>query len=187
MASIRLPGMISGLRMEKGTAALGGLETWSILEGMPAWAGPGQLSELRTTLVGSEAGEAAPEVGLGDTEEASSLEDRWGLLPASPSVSTEAEGLGEGQGWLSRRQCGQLRGRLGNRWSSSLGNRALWLHSLCPSSTSSFLGGRGGTEGVVEEAEREKSHTLCTPVNLAVPVRSGHSFLSVLGRLLGLI
>lgn len=137
--------------------------------------------------MGSEAGEAAPEVGLGDTEEASSLEDRWGLLPASPSVSTEAEGLGEGQGWLSRRQCGQLRGRLGNRWSSSLGNRALWLHSLCPSSTSSFLGGRGGTEGVVEEAEREKSHTLCTPVNLAVPVRSGHSFLSVLGRLLGLI
>ena len=47
MASIRLPGMISGLRMEKGTAALGGLETWSILEGMPAWAGPGQLSELQ--------------------------------------------------------------------------------------------------------------------------------------------
>lgn len=35
--------MISGLRMEKGTAALGGLETWSILEGMPAWADPGAM------------------------------------------------------------------------------------------------------------------------------------------------
>lgn len=63
--------------------------------------------------MGSEAGEVAPEVGLGDIEEASSLEDRWGLLSASPSVSPEAEGLGEGQGWLSRRQCGQLRGRQG--------------------------------------------------------------------------
>lgn len=33
---------------------------------------------LRTTLVGSEAGAVAPEVGLGDVEEASSLEDGWG-------------------------------------------------------------------------------------------------------------
>lgn len=49
----------------------------------------------------------------GSGDGASSLENRWGLLPASPSVSTEAEDMGEGQGWLSRRQCGQLRGRPG--------------------------------------------------------------------------
>lgn len=38
-------------------------------------------------------------------------------------------------------------------------NHALWLHSLSPSSA--FSGGRGGTEGVVGEAEQEKGHTLC--------------------------
>lgn len=47
MASVRLPSMMPGLRMEKGTAASGGLETWSILEGMPGWAGLGQWSELQ--------------------------------------------------------------------------------------------------------------------------------------------
>lgn len=67
MASIRLPGMISGLRMEKGTAALGGLETWSILEGMPAWAGPGQLSELqrieKAIPSSAEQAEGRPQIG----------------------------------------------------------------------------------------------------------------------------
>lgn len=56
-----------------------------------------------------------------------------------------------------------------------------------PSSASSFSGGRGGTEGVVEEVElREEPHSLSS-VNLAGLVRSGHSFLSMLGRLLGLM
>lgn len=46
MASIRLPSMMPGLRMEKGTVASGGLER-SILEGVPGWAGLGQWSELQ--------------------------------------------------------------------------------------------------------------------------------------------
>lgn len=46
-------------------------------------------------MVGSEAGAVAPEVGL------ARWKIDWGFLPASPSVSTEAEDLGEGQGWLS--------------------------------------------------------------------------------------
>lgn len=37
MAGIRLPSMMPGLRMEEGTAASGGLETWTILEGLPGW------------------------------------------------------------------------------------------------------------------------------------------------------
>lgn len=41
MASLRLPSTMPGLRMEKGTAASGGLDTWSILQGMPGWAGLG--------------------------------------------------------------------------------------------------------------------------------------------------
>lgn len=48
MASIRLPSVMPGLRMEKGTVASGGLETWSILEGMPGWAGLEQWSVERT-------------------------------------------------------------------------------------------------------------------------------------------
>lgn len=93
------------------------------------------------------------EVGLGKL----ALEDRWELLRASPSVSPEAEDRREGQGWLSRRQCGQLRGRQGTgREIMPFGFTA-----CLPSSASSFSGGRGGTEGVVEEVEREKSHTLC--------------------------
>lgn len=44
MASLRLPSTMPGLRMEKGTAASGGLETWSILEGMPGWAGLGTMA-----------------------------------------------------------------------------------------------------------------------------------------------
>lgn len=47
MASIRLPSVMPGLRMEKGTVASGGLETWSILEGMPGWAGLEQWSVLQ--------------------------------------------------------------------------------------------------------------------------------------------
>lgn len=48
MASIRLPSVMPGLRMEKGTVASGGLETWSIQEGMPGWAGLEQWSVERT-------------------------------------------------------------------------------------------------------------------------------------------
>lgn len=84
--------------------------------------------------MGSEAGAVgavAPEVGLGDMEEASSLEDRWagGQEDFSLPVPLWAEGPEEGQGCLSRRQrdllcAGQGTGR--GR------DRALWLHSLFP-------------------------------------------------------
>lgn len=41
MAGIRLPSMMPGLRMEEGTAASGGLETWTILEGLLGWSRAG--------------------------------------------------------------------------------------------------------------------------------------------------
>lgn len=41
MAGIRLPSMMPGLRMDEGTAASGGLETWTILEGLPGWSRAG--------------------------------------------------------------------------------------------------------------------------------------------------
>lgn len=54
MASLRLPSTMPGLRMEKGTAASGGLETWSVLEGMPGWAG------LGATVRAAKGGEGFP-------------------------------------------------------------------------------------------------------------------------------
>lgn len=41
MAGIRLPSMMPGLRMEEGTVASGGLETSTILEGLPGWSRAG--------------------------------------------------------------------------------------------------------------------------------------------------
>lgn len=41
MAGIRLPSMMPGLRMEEGTVTSGGLETWTILEGLPGWSRAG--------------------------------------------------------------------------------------------------------------------------------------------------
>lgn len=71
MASIRLPSMMPGLRMEKGTVASGGLETWSILEGMPGWAGLGQWSELqrmeKASLICRASRGRAPECQREDT------------------------------------------------------------------------------------------------------------------------
>lgn len=56
---------------------------------------------------------------------------------------------------------------------------------LIPSSASPFLGGRGGTEGTMKGSRaREGPHPLSS-VHLAGLVRTGHSFLSMLGRPLG--
>lgn len=114
---------------------------------------------LRTTLVGSEAGAVAPEVGLGDMEEASSLEDRWaGGQEDFFSLPPWAEGPEDGQGYFSRRQCDLLCAGQG----TGQGKGSCPLASqLIPSSASPFSGGRGGTEETVRGSRaREGQHPL---------------------------
>lgn len=103
----------------------------------------------------------APEVGLGDTEEASSLEDRWAGGQKdffSRPVPPWAEGPEEGQGCLSRRQCDLLWAGQGTGRGR---DRALWLHSLLPPRPLLSQEAEEGQTGQGEEAEQEKGHTLC--------------------------
>lgn len=129
--------------------------------------------------MGSEAGAVAPEVGLGDMEKASSLEDGWAggqedffSLPGPP----QAEGPEEGQGCLSRRQCdllcgGQGTGRGGGERSCPLASQ------LILSSASPFSGGRGGTEGTVRGSRvREGPHPLSSVSLLVCSGQASASF-----------
>lgn len=92
------------------------------------------------------------------------------------SLPPWAEGLEEGQGCLSRRQCDLLCAGQGTGRGKGLCPLA---SQLIPSSASPFSGGRGGTEGLVRgSTAREGPHPLSS-VHLAGLLRSGHSFLSM--------